>query len=43
MTWEDLAALPVAKLGRGDTLLTFGASWPPLSKPRQLLDAWEGL
>lgn len=41
VTGEDLAALPVAKRGRGDTLLTLGASWLPLSKPRQLLDAWE--
>lgn len=40
MTWEDLAALEVSKLGRGDTILFLWACWPTLRQSMELLDQW---
>ena len=40
MTWEELAALPVAQLGRGDTLLMMWACWPTIRESLQLLEQW---
>lgn len=40
MTWEELAAMPVADLGRGDTLLMMWACWPTLPQSMQLLKDW---
>ena len=40
MSWDELAALPVSQLGRGDTILFMWACWPTLKKSLDLLDAW---
>ncbi|MCE7797873.1 DNA methyltransferase [Sphingobium sufflavum] len=40
MTWEELAAMPVAQLGRGDCILKMWACWPTLRQSLQLLDDW---
>lgn len=40
MTWEELAALPVAQLGRGDTFLMLWACWPTLRESIDLMDKW---
>lgn len=40
MTWEELTALPVSTLGRGDTILMLWACWPTLRQSLQLLDDW---
>ena len=40
MTWDDLADLPVAQLGRGDTILLLWACWPTLPQSLDLLQRW---
>ena len=40
MTWEELEALPVGQLGRGDALLVLWACWPTLRQSLALMDAW---
>lgn len=40
MTWDELAALPVADLGRGDCLLMMWACWPTLPNSLALMQRW---
>lgn len=40
MTWEELAALPVSQLGRGDTILFLWACWPTLRQSLKLMEDW---
>lgn len=40
MTWDELKALPVSQLGRGDTILFLWACWPTLAQSLDLLEAW---
>ena len=40
MTWDELAQLQVARLGRGDTILFMWACWPTLRESIALLEAW---
>lgn len=40
MSWEELAALKVADLARGDCLLMMWACWPTLRQSIELMDAW---
>ena len=40
MSFEDIAALPVAQLGRGDCLLMMWCCWPSLDKAMEVLKAW---
>lgn len=40
MTWQELAALPVSELGRGDTILFMWACWPTLRESIALLEEW---
>jgi len=40
MGWDELAALPVSQLGRGDCLLMMWACWPSLQQSLDLLRAW---
>jgi len=40
MTWEELAAMPVSQLGRGDCVLMMWACWPSLEQSLDLLRAW---
>ena len=40
MTWDELGALPVSKLGRGDTILFLWACWPTLRESFALLEQW---
>ena len=40
MTWEELEALPVQQLARGDALLMLWACWPTLKQSLALMDAW---
>ena len=40
MSWEDLAALPVSQLARGDALLFLWACWPTLKQSIDLMEAW---
>jgi len=40
MSWEELAALEVARLGRGDTLLMMWACWPTLRQSLDLMAQW---
>lgn len=40
MSWDDLGALPVSKLGRGDTLLMLWACWPTLRESIALMEQW---
>lgn len=40
MSWEELAAMPVAQLGRGDTILVMWACWPTLRESIATLEAW---
>lgn len=40
MTWEELAALPVRDLARGDATLVLWACWPTLRQSLRLLDDW---
>lgn len=40
MSWEDLAALPVSQLGRGDTILFLWACWPTVRQSLKLMEDW---
>jgi N6-adenosine-specific RNA methylase IME4 len=40
MDWGELADLPVADLGRGDTILFMWACWPTLPRSIWLLEQW---
>ncbi len=40
MTMEEIAALPVARLGRGDAILMMWACWPSLPQAVEVLRAW---
>jgi N6-adenosine-specific RNA methylase IME4 len=40
MSWQDLAALPVNKLARGDAILFLWACWPTLRESLQLMEEW---
>ena len=40
MTMDDIRALPVAELGRGDGLLFMWACWPSLTEALSVLEAW---
>ena len=40
MSWEELAALPVSQLGRGDTILFMWACWPTLLQSIDLMQRW---
>jgi N6-adenosine-specific RNA methylase IME4 len=40
MTWEELAALPVSQLARGDAILFLWACWPTLRQSMDLMDKW---
>lgn len=40
MTWEELGALEVGQLGRGDAILFLWACWPTLRHSLQLIDDW---
>ncbi|HEX7852083.1 MAG TPA: MT-A70 family methyltransferase [Sphingobium sp.] len=40
MSWDDLGALPVSKLGRGDTILMLWACWPTLRESIALMETW---
>lgn len=40
MTWEELGALPVRDLGRGDTVLFLWGCWPTLRQSLSLMEAW---
>jgi len=40
MGFDDLAALPVSSLGRGDCILMMWACWPSLPKALDVLAAW---
>lgn len=40
MSFEDLAALPVGHLGRGDAILFMWCCWPTVDKAMDVLKAW---
>lgn len=40
MSWEQLQAMPVSHLGRGDAMLFLWACWPTLRESIALLEAW---
>ncbi len=40
MTWEDLAALKVHRLARGDAFLVMWACWPTIRESIQLMEDW---
>lgn len=40
MTWDELAALPVSTLGRGDCILMMWACWPTLRQSLKLMEDW---
>lgn len=40
MSWDELAALPVSQLGRGDCLLMMWACWPSLQQSLELMKLW---
>jgi len=40
MSWDDLAALPVQQLARGDAILFLWACWPTLRESIALLEQW---
>ncbi len=40
MSWDDLAALPVRNLGRGDALLWLWACWPSIRQSLALMEEW---
>jgi N6-adenosine-specific RNA methylase IME4 len=40
MTWDELAAMDVAQLGRGDTILFMWACWPTLQQSLRLMKDW---
>ena len=40
MSWDELSALPVGELGRGDTLLFLWACWPTLQQSLDLMRDW---
>ena len=40
MSWDALRALPVAQLGRGDTLLWCWGCWPTIDRSLDMIKAW---
>lgn len=40
MSWEQLQAMPVSHLGRGDAMLFLWACWPTLRESIALMEAW---
>lgn len=40
MTWDELAALPVGKLARGDAFLVMWACWPTIQQSMNLMRQW---
>lgn len=40
MTFEEIAAMPVAQLARGDAILMMWACWPSLPRAIEILQAW---
>lgn len=40
MSWEQLRAMPVSHLGRGDAMLFLWACWPTLRESIALMEAW---
>lgn len=40
MSWEELSAMPVQQLARGDAILFLWACWPTLRQSIDLMDAW---
>ena len=40
LSWDDLGALPVQQLGRGDAILFLWACWPTIRESMKLMDDW---
>lgn len=40
MSFDDIAALPVSTLGRGDAILMMWCCWPTIDKAMDVLKAW---
>jgi N6-adenosine-specific RNA methylase IME4 len=40
MTWDELAALPVSQLARGDAILFLWACWPTIRESLNLMEQW---
>lgn len=40
MSWDELGAMPVSQLGRGDALLFLWACWPTLRESIALMEQW---
>ncbi|MBY0392084.1 MAG: DNA methyltransferase [Novosphingobium sp.] len=40
MSWDELQAMPVSHLGRGDAMLFLWACWPTLRESIALMEAW---